>query len=480
MKLAAWILIGAQPRVNYPSNNSSIAVIWGINSVSETTMESSEDYGHGDCIRDFRESRILHHQYSDDLMTVEKCQDICTSGYYKYYGVENGSDCYCGYFVHPYEQLSESDCNKPCAGNASAYCGGASAMNIYKVETKCEKESRENPPIPGRYTPQCIETGVNVGAFEWEQVRGSTGYSWCVDTNGNRLTGTLTPPGPSDIDCKPYYTGQCLRDHVLSGEIFLKIFNGPEYKDDEMTIDLCFDSCQDAFFKFAGLKNGNECQCGNQIQVLPWYDSRLSNMAELESKIVPDIECGEVCPGDSSETCGGPNKMKIYNVRSKCEIQRDDALQWYIAGLQWYNPNGSFIPKCLATGEYAPEQCSVFGLCYCVDVNGNQLPLTTKSCSTFFTGQCIEDNSNTKILNFLISTEFMTPDFCEGECKTSDSENVYYGVEDSTDCYCGKNLNTPVNYLPARFCDSPCASDNTQICGGSSKMNLFSIEKTEN
>ena len=64
----------------------------------------------------------------------------------------------------------------------------------------------------------------------------------------------MTPPGPSDLDCKPYYTGQCLRDNVLSGEIFLHILNGPEYTDDEMTIDLCFDSCQDPFFKFAWLE----------------------------------------------------------------------------------------------------------------------------------------------------------------------------------------------------------------------------------
>jgi len=457
---------------------------WWINSVDGKTLGSSEEYGHGDCIKDFPENRLIHHKYSVDFMTVEKCQDICTSGYFKVYGVEDGSDCYCGHSVHPYIRLSDLECNIPCPGNASEYCGGASAMNIYKVETKCEAEKRKNPIGIGVYTPACIESGVNIGAFKWKQFYPSTGYSWCVNPNGDKLPWTMTPPGHGDIDCKPYYTGQCLRDNVITGDLIQQILQGPEYEDGQMTIELCYDSCKAAFFKFAGVENGNQCHCGNQIHVLPLHDSLFPYPTELESKIYPDIDCGDICPGDSSETCGGEDKMKIYNVRSQCEIARDDALLWWIN-----NPNGTIqdgvsIPKCTEVGEYEPEQCSVYGLCYCVDVNGNQLPFTVEACSPFYTGQCIENYRTTKILNFQNSSEDMTPDFCENKCKTLDPENLFYGVQNSTDCYCGKDFNdhmVPSNYyLPPRFCDSPCSGNATQVCGGSDNMNLYSILSTDN
>ena len=451
---------------------------WWIFSEDDTSLsESTAEYGNGVCIQDFPESRILSHKFSDDPMTIMKCQDICTSGYYQFYGLENGTDCYCGYHVYPYEKLPDSDCNIPCPGKADENCGGKSAMNIFKVETKCEKERRKNPPGIGVYTPQCMNAGVNVGAYQWTQNWPSTGYSWCVDTDGNRLEATLTPPGTADIDCKPYYTGQCLRDNVLNGELIRRILRGPQFEEDLMTLDLCYDSCKDAFFKFAGVENGTECYCANELQVLPWFDS--VRLDELESKIVPDIECGKICPGNSFETCGDKNRMKIFNVRSKCEVQRDDDLQWYID-----NPHGTgrTITACTNKGEFEPQQCSLNGGCNCVDVNGNLVPDSNgENCSNFYTGQCISDDMYTKILNFQSRDESMTPALCEDTCNRINLESFYYGVENSTDCYCGNDFNDDLSpsdyYLPSQLCDLPCAGNNTQMCGGSYQMNIFSIRE---
>ncbi|KAF5237114.1 hypothetical protein FAUST_6254 [Fusarium austroamericanum] len=60
-------------------------------------------------------------------MTVDTCLDKC--GNYKYAGVENGRDCYCGNSVNwqgligQGKNISMTDCNISCPGNNLAYCG---------------------------------------------------------------------------------------------------------------------------------------------------------------------------------------------------------------------------------------------------------------------------------------------------------------------------------------------------------------------
>ena len=53
----------------------------------------------GICIMDFPNSRRVLDRYSvtgDENMTVEQCRDICMEKSTRYYGVENGDECYCG------------------------------------------------------------------------------------------------------------------------------------------------------------------------------------------------------------------------------------------------------------------------------------------------------------------------------------------------------------------------------------------------
>ena len=53
----------------------------------------------GICIMDFPNNRRVLDRYSitgDDNMTIELCRDICAEKSTRYYGVENGDECYCG------------------------------------------------------------------------------------------------------------------------------------------------------------------------------------------------------------------------------------------------------------------------------------------------------------------------------------------------------------------------------------------------
>jgi len=69
---------------------------------------------------------------SGNYMTLEICATFCSG--YTYFGTEYGGECYCGNFnstSNPTPQPSY-ECNMPCTGDPSEYCGSASRVSLYK------------------------------------------------------------------------------------------------------------------------------------------------------------------------------------------------------------------------------------------------------------------------------------------------------------------------------------------------------------
>jgi hypothetical protein len=65
-----------------------------------------------------------------------------------------------------------------------------------------------------------------------------------------------------------------------------------------MTLPICHTFC--AGFVFYGLNNGNECFCGNILQVV--------------SEPAAQGGCNVPCAGDGSANCGGYWYMNVYQV----------------------------------------------------------------------------------------------------------------------------------------------------------------------
>ena len=69
----------------------------------------------------------------------------------------------------------------------------------------------ESPfPILGYFVPECEEDGN----FKSKQSSGSSGYSFCLDIDGNKVDGSDTPPG-QELDCSQY---QLNRKYVVNGK----------------------------------------------------------------------------------------------------------------------------------------------------------------------------------------------------------------------------------------------------------------------
>ena len=428
-------------------------------------------------------------------MTRQKCRQICTNGYFVYFGLQwdsivgrNGTNCYCGNSINEPTYVSMLECTKPCSGNPLEFCGGVLKMNILKTQTKCEKErekARASGGALGGYVPQCwtLEewehykndsnidldvNGVNVGAYKWEQTWASTDTSWCVDLDGNRLNTTDT----KTVDfCSPFYTGQCINDPISDRRL-----NGAYFSDDYLSRRKCLDACKSAFYRYAGVENGRDCYCGNKLE--PYYSNPNWGVGTKENaRIIPDIECDAPCSGDLSEKCGGEFfTMNIFNIQSKCEKQRDDVLENKRTNPDWV---GYFLPVCTESGEFQPSQFDASsGHSWCVDMNGAKVPGTETSpgqepiaCYPHYTGQCISNQNQT--LTFNSSDDSMTRHQCDNICYRGNYS--YYGLANGHDCYCGNTVEENLKYLPFVTCNARCGGEIHETCGGVDAFNLFSI-----
>jgi len=84
----------------------------------------------GNCYK----TRLSHYDGSSSSMTPEKCNEICWSQQYNYFGVRFTKECWCS---NEKPSLSTrkpmAECNMPCSGDNSRNCGGMYHNNLWSV-----------------------------------------------------------------------------------------------------------------------------------------------------------------------------------------------------------------------------------------------------------------------------------------------------------------------------------------------------------
>ena len=95
------------------------------------------------------------------------------------------------------------------------------------------------------------------------------------------------------------FDGQCYQDCQTGGTDVngVKRVLPDDFKYGAMTIGKCKNYCFGKGFTYAGVQNGNECFCGNEIN---------------PSAPKPSSECNKQCTGDRSQTCGGGCRLNVY------------------------------------------------------------------------------------------------------------------------------------------------------------------------
>lgn len=78
-----------------------------------------------------------------------------------------------------------------------------------------------------------------------------------------------------------------------------RALDGPVIANAKMTADACAYICGLSNYLFYGLEYSDECWCGDNVSP--------------NASAVSTSECSMPCAGDSSETCGGPLLLNLYN-----------------------------------------------------------------------------------------------------------------------------------------------------------------------
>jgi hypothetical protein len=176
-----------------------------------------------------------------------------------------------------------------------------------------------------------------------------------------------------------------------------------------MTIESCQAFCTSKNYALAGLEYSSQCYCANTIASASTFGNTGCNMA---------------CSGNSGETCGGSNRINIFNNTA------------YV-----YPGNPQNVNSYVYLG------------CYQEATTGRLL-----------SGMSYSD------------TQGMTVESCTAFCKANVPTGGYAGVEYSSQCYCGATFSQTPVVEPASNCGMLCTGNNKEFCGGSGLLNVYEYQ----
>ena len=160
-------------------------------------------------------------------------------------------------------------------------------------------------------------------------------------------------------------------------------------------------------FQYAGIEYGDECYCDNSIK---------NDASSVSSG------CSMPCSGNSSEYCGGPNRLNLYQLPSAIA------------------PSAGVLPAGWSALGCFTDNVSARILTQGQPVLGGYLNMTIWNC-----------------LNA-----------CQG------AGYSLAGVEYSQECYCGSQIkNDGPCALDQATCNMPCKGNSAETCGGPNRLNMY-------
>ncbi|MCJ1398945.1 hypothetical protein MMC11_002146 [Xylographa trunciseda] len=194
-----------------------------------------------------------------------------------------------------------------------------------------------------------------------------------------------------------------------------------------LTVALCTTACKNAGYTYAGVEYAGECYCGNAI---------------ANNGPAPDgfTGCNMLCNGNSSEYCGGPNRLDLYQSGGTPPPGNPTP------------PASPTTSSAVATGTGSatglPAGWSYQG-CYVDGTNGRIIANQ-------------EPDSQTNTIEVCVST-------CVGLGYSV--AGLEYGVQ----CFCGNNIVNGGALAPEDTdCNVACAGNSKETCGGGNRMSIYS------
>ena len=391
------------------------------------------------CYTDVPQRALTGGFKGDDAMTVEMCAEYCSP--YQYFGVEYGRECYCGNTRNADSVVApDADCSFACAGDATETCGAGMRLDFYSNDDYSTYDPSTSAPAGGEY----------LGCF--------------VD-NGARV----------------------LPENIISA--------------DDMTPAVCATNC--AGYSYFGTQWSRECYCGN-----------------LAPTVAADpSDCNMPCAGDSAELCGAGMRLSVYQLGVAAPVNPDTVADFGYSGCYTDSVDVRTLPGSTVTSpDMTLTTCAAlcadyhyFGLedgdqCFCgMDLDpttkttesecqlkcagdkslvcGGTLRLTVykkaeppappsnpATVGAFSYQSCWTDSVGVRSLN---GKSEMQADLTVETCAAFCDGYAYFGLEYSTECYCGDELAGEA--AAEADCGMLCGGSASEWCGGPNRLNLYAV-----
>ncbi|KAH7886764.1 copper radical oxidase-like protein [Phlebopus sp. FC_14] len=316
------------------------------------------------CWTDNVGSRTLASAFYSDAtaMTVESCIGFCSTrtNSFIYAGVEYAGECYCGNVLSAgASNVTLSNCNMPCTGNSSEFCGAGSLLNVYW--------SGGQAP-PGAITVPTVGNWTSLGCYN--------------DTIGARALAYGV---------------------AVSGGV---------------SAETCTTACYNAGYPFAGMEYADECYCGSTID------------HNAGPTLITD--CDMTCAGDSTEFCGGPNRLNYTGTLPSTPTE--------------------------GAGETSGG-------------TGSVSPVTSGLPETWTYAACYIDNAYGRVLGNEYDSSTTTIESCISHCSSANFTTA--GIEYSTQCFCGDYLINGATLASESDCNMACGGNATEACGGPNRISVY-------
>jgi WSC domain len=304
---------------------------------------------------------------------------------------------------------------------------------------------------------------------------------WCTNNDASNAFSSIkamhdgTPTGP------PGFQG-CFAD---SSSRTLPVLL---YRGYDNTIENCKTLCGTSMFSFAGLQNGNECWCGDN----------------LPSPKLTETSCAMVCSGNPNQICGMGWMNSIYATGVQkssgyagCFVDSSARILPVVVYADDKNTVERCKSSCLAapSGPYKYAGVQHGNECWCGNTNLDTLQkVEDTSCSMRCTGSssqycgaawrnsiyatgyvgCYEDSYSRTLPVVVYADNQNTVELCKSSCLTASSGSYKFaGLQNGNECWCGNSVPT-AQIFTDNLCSSRCTGNLNQFCGAAWKNSVYS------
>ncbi|KAJ7632907.1 glycoside hydrolase superfamily [Roridomyces roridus] len=207
----------------------------------------------------------------------------------------------------------------------------------------------------------------------------------------------------------------------------------------------CITTCNVQGFSYGGPQYGNQCWCGNT----------LSNGLGVSAS---PSDCNVPCAGNSKQMCGGSYRFSLFK---KGAVNTPTTTTTSTTTTSTTTTASSTTTTATATTTTATTTATT--------------STATGTFSTLPAGWtyvgCATDGP-ARALGYSFQSSALTQESCVATCNSLGY--TFSGPQYSNQCYCGNSLANGLGLSAASSdCNSPCAGNSKEMCGGSYRFSLF-------